>query len=127
MQILNETSVAGWVNYMRDNMTAGVGQFIAATATPVPGMNRRDLQRDWSAEIALADNPAALVNSLATRLLGGPAPGPLHAELVNAVTSLSVPVSLGPSNITAVNAAKRVRVNAAVLLIMATPEFLVQK
>ena len=127
LQILNETSVAGWVNYMRDNMISGVGQFIVLS-TP-PGLPpKRDLQRDWSAEIALAANAADLVNSVATKLLGAPAAAPLHAELVNAVTSLAVPtLAPGGVNQRSVDAARRVRVNAAVLLVLATPEFLVQK
>jgi uncharacterized protein (DUF1800 family) len=126
MQLLNETSVAGWVNYMRDNLVSGVGSFNGTVGTTV--FNRRDMQRDWSAEMALATEPQALVDWVTSRLLAGQATTTLRNDLVTNVNSIAVPALLpNQSNLAAVNAAKRNRINAAILLTLATPEFLTQK
>jgi uncharacterized protein (DUF1800 family) len=126
MQLVNETSVSGWVNYMRDNLASGVGQFNGTVGGTV--FNRRDLQRDWSAEMALASSPVDLVNSVTDRLLYGTASVDLRSLISGAVAKIAVPaLNSARSNQAAIDAAKRARVNAAVLLTLASPEFLVQK
>ncbi len=52
LQIAHETTAAGYVNFMRDNIAQGVGQLGTARS-----LSRRDLQADFSAELALADQP----------------------------------------------------------------------
>jgi uncharacterized protein (DUF1800 family) len=126
MQLLNETSAAGWVNFMRDNLSNGVGQ----TNTVVGGvtLNRRDLQRDWSAERALATQPSALVASVADKLLAGRASATLLNEAATAVGKIVIPaLNAGGTNQAAIDTAKFNRVKSAVLLVLASPEFLVQK
>jgi uncharacterized protein (DUF1800 family) len=54
LQIAHETSVAAWVNFMRDNVASGVGQN-NGTVNGV-ALNRRDIRPDFSAEIALAND-----------------------------------------------------------------------
>ena len=126
MQLVNETSVSGWVNYMRDNVSSGVGQFIATINGVV--LNRRDLQRDWSAEMALAATPIDLVRSVTDRLLYGLATDDLRTLISGAITKITIPApNAAGTNQAAVDAAKRARVNAAVLLTLASPEFLSQK
>ena len=126
MQLLNESSASGWVNYMRDNINAGVGQF-NGTVNGV-ALNRRDLQRDWSYEMALAPRSVELVSLIADRLLYSQASAGLASEIVATINRIAIP-ALNPngSNLAAVNAAKRNRINAAVLLTVASPEFQVQK
>jgi len=119
LQIANETSAAGYVNFMRDAVAAGVG----ATNT---GPNRRDLQGDYGPELALADQPAALVERVATKLTYGTAPASLNADIADAVGKIAIPAPTG-SNQAQIDSAKRNRVNAAVLLVLASPEFGVQK
>jgi hypothetical protein len=119
LQILNETSVAGYVNFMRDSISAGVG-FPAGS-----GMTRRDLQGDYSAELALATDVPALVDRVTSRLTYGAVGAARRAEIISAVSSIAIPG--GGSSLTQVNAAKRQRVNTAVLLTVAAPEFVVMK
>lgn len=119
LQIAHETSAAGYVNYMRDAVSGGVG----ATNT---GFNRRDVQPDFSAELALADQPAALVDRVASKLTYGSAPAALKTEIVTAISAITIPAATG-SNQAQIDAAKRNRVNAAVLLMLVSPEFQVQK
>lgn len=124
LQITHETSVAGYVNFMRDNLSSGVGQRNGTVGGVA--LNRRDLQRDWAPEIALADTPASLVTHVTGKLLPGGAPQALTDEIVAAVTAIVVPAPTG-SNQSAIDSARRNRVYAAVLLVLAAPEFQVQK
>lgn len=120
MQIAHETSAAGYVNYMRDVVQLGAGATNAAFG------NRRDVQPDYSAELALADQPVALVDRVATKLTYGSAPAALKTEISDAITKITIPAATG-SNQAAIDSAKRNRVNAAILLMLASPEFQVQK
>ena len=126
MQLFNETSVSGWVNFMRDNVTSGVGQFNGTVNGVV--LNRRDLRRDDAAEMALAAQPADLVNRVFDRLLSGQPSAALNTEIKTAVGTIVVPaLNATGSNLAQVDAAKRNRVNAALLLTLASPEYLAQK
>ena len=126
MQLLNETSVSGWVNFMRDNLISGVGAFNGTVDGVV--LNRRDLQRDWRAEMELATKGDALTDWVLRKLLYGQAIAAVRNELITNVNSISVPaLNADGSNLAAVNAARRNRVNTAVLLTLAAPEFLAQK
>jgi hypothetical protein len=89
-------------------------------------LNRRDLQPDTTAELALAGDPAALATRVLGKLLYRPAPG-LQAELVDTLGRMAVPaLAANASNQTQVDNAKRNRVLAALLLTVASPEFAVQ-
>ena len=126
MQIAHETAASGYVNFMRDNLMLGVGQY----NTVVNGvtLNRRDLQPDFAGELALADKPSELVDRLNAKLMYGGMPAALKAEIQGAVEKLAIPaLNSGATNQAAVDAAKRTRVNAAILLTVASPEFLIQK
>jgi uncharacterized protein (DUF1800 family) len=126
LQLLNESSAAGWVNFMRDNLSNGVGQYNGTVGTVV--FNRRDLQRDWSAEMAMATQPADLVASVTGKLLYGLATPALRTDIQTAISKITIPVlNAGGTNQGAIDTAKRNRVNATVLLTLAVPEFVVQK
>ena len=126
LQIAHETSVAAWVNFMRDNVAFGVG----AHNTTVAGvaLNRRDIRPDFTAELALAGDPVALVNRVAEKLTWGQAGAALKTEISNAVATISLPVvdAKGGSESTG-DSERRNRVNAAILMVLAAPEYQVQK
>lgn len=127
MQIAQETSAAGYVNYMRDNIASGVG---ASATVPVNGGNvtRRDLQPDFTAELALAEQPGVLVDRLNDKLMYGAMPADLRTEIVGAISSIAIPaLNATGSNQTQINTAKRNRVNAAIFLTVISPEYQVQK
>ncbi|MDO9091777.1 MAG: DUF1800 domain-containing protein [Rubrivivax sp.] len=125
MQIAHETSVAGYVNFMRDNIASGVGQVNGV----VDGVtrNRRDLQGDYSAELALAANATDLVDRVLAKLVVGPVPTALRTELIDTVGRINIPtLNATFSNQSSVDNAKRARVNSAILLTVVSPEFQVQ-
>jgi uncharacterized protein (DUF1800 family) len=119
MQIVHETTAAGYVNFMRDNVSSGVGAFNSA-------LGRRDLQANFTAELSLAEQPAELVASVNRKLLYGTMPAALASEIEGAVGSITIPAPTG-NNQAQIDTAKRNRVNAAIFLALVSPEFLVQR
>jgi uncharacterized protein (DUF1800 family) len=119
LQILDETSAAGWINYMRDNLSRGIG----SSGGP---LNRRDLQRNWSDEMSLATKPGAMVARFTQTLLAGQATPALNDEIAAAVSAIVVPAYNG-SNQAAIDNALRNRAFAALLLTLATPEYIVHR
>ena len=117
LQILTETSAAGWVNFMRDSISNGVGHLAGN------GLTRRDMQGDYSAELALADNVPALVERVTTRLAYGALGATRQTQIRDAVSK----IRLEGSSQSQIDTAKRARVNAAILLTLAAPEFVVLK
>jgi hypothetical protein len=90
-------------------------------------LNRRDIRPDFSAELALAHDAAALVERVAGRLTYT-AGAALKAEIATAVGSIAIPaLNTAGSNQAAIDTARRNRVNAAILLVLASPEFQVQQ
>lgn len=126
MQLAQETTAAGYVNFMRDNVSNGVG----STNGTVNGvvLNRRDLRPDFSAELALADKSAELADRMSTKLMYGTMPAALKTEIQGAVDSITIPVlNTAGTNQAQIDSAKRNRVNAAIFLTLVSPEYQVQK
>ncbi len=109
LQLANEVSVAGYLNYLRSNwLTVNAG---------------RDLQLDFSAELALADNPGALVDRLNLLLMSGQMSSALRTQIIDGITGRTIPTT----NQTNIDAAKRDRVFIGILLTMASPDYMIQK
>lgn len=105
-QIVNESSVGGYLVYMMGVISNGISS--------------GDIKATYTNELALVLDPTALVNRLNTLLCAGQ----LSAGTVSTIVSTL--------NATAVSAAssdtvKRNRVCAAVLMVMACAEYLIQK
>jgi uncharacterized protein (DUF1800 family) len=98
LQITDETSVAGYLNFLAIYVDRGW----------------EDLQTSYAAEIALAPAPAALVARVALLLAGDAFSDRTAAAIAQAVSSIP------PER-------PRDRVRAAITLVAATPEYLVQK
>ena len=111
MQITNETSIAGYLNFMRGVVNTGIGTRGANNAL--------DIQADYTAELALANNADLLVDRINLLLVGGGLSSATRTLIRNAVAS----VAIGTAN---PNADSRNRVNLAIFLTMATPEYLFQ-
>ncbi|MGA1676102.1 MAG: DUF1800 family protein, partial [Pseudomonadales bacterium] len=109
MQIIHETSVVGYSNYMRGAVQLGVGP-----GTP------REIRPDYTAEIALADQPNALVDRLDLLLCAGTMSSTTKNLIRNAVASIRVP-TINPTS------AHNNRVWLAVLMTLSAPDYLVQK
>ncbi|MEO7548170.1 MAG: DUF1800 family protein [Ramlibacter sp.] len=104
-QIVTESSVGGYLNYMQNAIRNGVGA---------------DLQPAYTAELALVADAAALVARLNLVLAANQLSAGTVATIVAALNATAITAS---SN----DAARRNRVAAAVLMVMASAEYLVQK
>jgi len=119
MQITNENSVAGYANFMMGVVRYGIGQ----RADDHDASN--DVQPDYRSAMQLAGDPAALVDDTIARLLGH-TNDELRHQIINAVASITVP-DKRDGNGDFIHKQKQNRVWAAVLLTLASPEFVVQK
>lgn len=110
MQITGETSVVGYLNFMRNAISNGTG----ASA---------DIKADYTAEIALADTPDKLVDRIDLLLMANQMPATLRNQIIAAVNSVALPANDPAKAATA----RKNRANLAIFLAMAAPEYLVQK
>ncbi len=100
-QLANETSVAGYLNSLQTFVSSG----------------NRDVRPDYSAELALAADANALVDRIALLLTANQLTTATRSTIVNAVNSIAATTDAGRAN----------RVYTAVLLVMASLDYLVQK
>ncbi len=126
MQLLHETSAAGYVNFIRDLLFAGLGAWGYDNTERV-----NDVQLDFNlnAEHPLlkqADQPTELVETLNQRLMYGTMPYRLRSEIVKTIGSIDF--RLPPNTTEAqVRDTRMTRLRSAILLTMASPSFIVQK
>jgi uncharacterized protein (DUF1800 family) len=99
-QITNESTTVGWVNFAQTFVATGVGE----------------TRPDYAAELALADNVPALVQRVALLLAADRFSSASLQSISQAVATISATTEAGRRN----------RVQAAVLLVLAAPDYLVQ-
>lgn len=106
-QLINESSTPGYVNYM----TSAIG-----STNGVGG----DVKAAYTSELAIADNSAALLDRICLLLA---------ANQISDSTKATIKTALDAATVTATSttAEKQRRVYAAILLVMASPDYLVQK
>jgi uncharacterized protein (DUF1800 family) len=100
-QITNEPTVAGYLNFMQSVIANGIA----------------DVKPDYTNELSLVGDPTALVKRINLLLAANQVSAATEAAIITAVTSISASTSAGQLN----------RVRAAILLVMACPEYMVQK
>jgi uncharacterized protein (DUF1800 family) len=116
-QITHEVSVAGYLNYMRNWVSANSG---------------RDIQPNFFTDRAVADDVVRLVERMNLLLMGGQMPVDLRAKIELAVGGRVVPAPTTDSagvvtNQAAIDTARLDRVRIAALLTMSAPDYLAQK
>ena len=109
LQIVNEVAVVGYSNFMRSIVQNGVG-----SNTP------RDVQPDYTAEMALAHDANLLVDRVSLLLTAGSMSAGSRSLIVTAVNSIPYP---GANQATA----RQNRARLAVLFALSSPDYLVQK
>ena len=120
-QLVNESSVGGYLNYMQNVIRNGI--YVNAPDLPNNASNTTngyDITAAYTAELALALDAPALVKRLNLLLCAGQLSAANQTLIVNALNA----TALTPA---ASDSAKRDRVAAGVLLVMASAEYLIQK
>lgn len=125
MQLVHETSAAGYTTFMTNLMFAGVGAYGFGNGT------RSDVQFNFNVDasdgwLKLSDQPAMLVDRLSERLMYGAMPDALKAEIVKGVSAVDFRVP-GATTAEQIRTTALTRVRSAVLLTAVSPEFQVQK
>jgi len=100
-QITNESTVVAYINFMQTAIQAGVGEVKAGYP-------------DW---ISQANDPPTLVSRIALLMAAGQLSGATLSTIVTAINAIAA----------GSDAARLNRIYAAILLVMATPEYIVQK
>ncbi len=111
-QIAEEVSVAGYANTMLTAINTGYG-------------TSNDVRSTYDREIALATDPAALVDRMDKMLFSGQMSSKLRGQITTAVNGIAIPS--GTATQTQIDTAKLNRAKLAVYMSMISPEYLVQK
>lgn len=110
MQMTNVSTVVGYINYMQDA--------IGGTATAGP-----DVFSYYSTEMGLAATPDQLMDRINLMLMAGQMSSTLYNQILTTVAS--IPIPSGDQN--AINAALLNRVQTAIYLTMASPDYCAQQ
>ena len=102
-QLLNESTIAGYLNFMQSVIGNGIAS--------------GDVTANYAHELSLAADAPKLLAHLNLRLAADAIPATTLSELSTAVATISAANATGQLN----------RVKAAILLVMACPEYLIQK
>jgi uncharacterized protein (DUF1800 family) len=109
-QIVNVSTVVGFINYMQNA--------IGASATQGP-----DVFSSYAEEIRLASAPDQLMDRINLLLMAGQMSSSLYSQIETAVTSIPIPTG----DQAAINAALLGRVQTAIYLTVASPDFAAQQ
>jgi uncharacterized protein (DUF1800 family) len=112
-QITSETSVAGYLNFMRSTVERGVG------TTQTNGT--RDIIPDYTQEIALANDADRLIDRVSLLLTAGGMSASTRAQIRTAVNSVTIRAAA-----TDAETDRRNRVYLAIYLTMASPDYILQ-
>ena len=111
-QVVDEVSVAGYLNTMQNAIGNGVG-------------SAADIGAAYAAEMALASDPAALTERMNLLLLNGQMSPTLRGRIIEAVSGVAIPG--GAATQAQINAALLNRSKLAIYMAMASAEYLAQR
>ena len=125
-QLVNETSVGGYLNFMLGNIRDGFN--IDGPGSPEHTYQNytRDLVASYAAELPLAGDAGALVKRLNLLMCGGQLGAATQSVMVTALNATPLPAPTA-SNAATVKARQLDRVCAAYFMVLASAEYLVQK
>jgi uncharacterized protein (DUF1800 family) len=120
-QLVNETTVGGYLNFMQDKIRSGIYTGNPAVPNLTSGENYTPtIIAKYIKELSIVGDAAALVNRLNLILCAGQLSATTQKTIVDALNGT-------PITSTSNDNQKLDRVSAAVLLVMACPEYLVLK
>lgn len=107
LQIVNEPTIAGYLNYMQSVISSGTAW----------SNNVADVTANYADELARAGDASALVKRINLLMAANQISADVESRIISAVSSISATAANGPLN----------RVRAAIMLVMACPQYLVLK
>jgi uncharacterized protein (DUF1800 family) len=112
LQIVHESSVVGYLNFMRSVIQNGIG-----SGSP------RDVQPNYTPYISVANDAATLIDRIDSALTHGAMSAATKTLIRDAISSVSIPAAGGA----AADTARRNRVMLGFYLAVSSPDFLVQR
>ena len=125
-QIVNESTVGGYLNYMQDRIRYGFNIDSPTVAEHTYNTYSRDITASYAAELLLVADVPALVNRLNLLMCAGQLSASTRTLMTSALSATALPTPTA-SNAQAVLDARLNRICAGVLMVMASAEYLVQK
>lgn len=116
-QIVDEVTVAGYLNTMQTTVDRGIGTQTGGVA---------DVRADYAPLAALAGDVDALVSRIDLLLTHGQMSATTRARITQSVSGVSVPATTA-TNQAAVTAALTNRAKLAIYMTLASPDYLVQR
>jgi uncharacterized protein (DUF1800 family) len=113
LQIVDEVTVAGYINTMQTTINTGIG-------------TGNDVRAAYAGEIAVANDSNALAERMNRLLLYGQMPATLKTRIVDGINGVVIP-SGGTTTQAQIDAALLNRAKLAVFMTMASPDYLVQR
>jgi uncharacterized protein (DUF1800 family) len=117
-QVVDEVSVAGYLNVMLGAIGTGIGPHPKSTTVG-------DVFSTYATEVAIARDSGKLADRMNLLLLYGQMSPGLRTRIVNAVNAVVIPAP--PATTAQVNAALANRAELAVFMTTASPEYLAQR
>lgn len=126
-QLVNETTVGGYLNYMQDVIRNGLRSYIDPAVPqqsypPSLGYKLHTVAT-YTSELALVSDASALIKRVNLLLAAGQISDANQTLMINAITSMPI----NSANATTLASQKLDRICAAVLMVMASSEYLIQK
>jgi uncharacterized protein (DUF1800 family) len=126
LQLTHETSMAGYAFFMRNIIAMGLGDYGLTNAAA-----DHDIQFPFNTDtsnalLALADQPSTLVDALNLKLAYGTLSSSTRQDIARTLASVDYRAKQNPTQ-DQINGTRKYRVWSALLLVTASPDFLIQK
>jgi len=125
-QIVNESTVGGYLNYMQDRIRYGFSIDSPTVAHHTYNNYSRDITASYAAELLLVADVPALVNRLNLLMCAGQLSAGTLTLMISALSATALPTPTA-TNAEAVLDARLNRICAGVLMVLASAEYLIQK
>lgn len=122
-QIVNETTVGGYLNFMQGIIKAGLYAYDPELPNTPYTAYKLNVAATYTSELALVADPAALVKRVNLLMSAGQISDANQTLMINAIATMPIT----STNATTLASQKMDRVAAAVLMVMAGGEYLIQK
>jgi hypothetical protein len=126
-QLVNETTVGGYLNYMQDIIRSGLRSYIdpaVPEASYPSGLGYKlHTVANYASELALVTDATALVKRVNLLMAAGQISDANQTLMINAIATMPI----NSSNATTLASQRLDRISAAILMVMASSEYLIQK
>lgn len=129
-QIVNETTVGGYLNFMQDTIRNGLNCPEPSKPEAAYTNYQRDIKATYANELALVTDATALVKRVNLLMAAGQISDANQALMIAAIASMpliTLPTNPTTAQITQLSNQRLDRISAAILMVMASSEYLIQK